>query len=187
MAFTPYTNRPIRPSPNFMVLYGGVLNSTFFMTASQSGVAGSAMVYTTTDYQVDVASVAQTPKKNLAGFLLSEVRDLSAQQGRRNWTYSNIQNFSDNVTLVQGEFVAKTRTYTGTPTVGQYLENDANGYLAATSLTGSGLSNALMSGVILAVVEAGSDGQLNPDTGVETAQGGQTTPSNQNYIQIRVF
>ena len=188
MALPLNTLRPIRPSRNFVVVsQNAMINSQFFMKASTSGVAGMFMKYDTGENFLDVVTTAQISRWNGAGFLLNDVRDLSALAGRRNWTYDSVENFGGPVSVVQGPAVAMTRTYTGSPTLGQFLENGTTGYLAATSLTGSGLANALTSGMILAVVEAASDSQLNPDARIEGTQTGQLTPSNRNFIRIRIL
>ena len=185
-AFTPNTLRPRRASRNFQVLQGGVVNPFMSMRASTSGVAGQLLRYHTVEGQVDVVVTAQTIYQETAGWLVQDVRDLSALNGYR-VPNSTIANFGDPVAVVNGPFLAVTRTYATAVTslvAGDYLENDANAYLVETALTGSGLRNALTSGVILARVDRVSTNDLNPS--IEPVQPGQTTPSNRDFIAVRV-
>ena len=184
VGFNPNTLRPIRARRNFNVLFGGYRNPYYTMRASTSGVAGQALIYHSVEGQVDVCATAQTINTELAGWLLDDVQDLAQLNGYRN-TSDTTANFGDNTGIQQGMFVALTRTWNGTIVRGDYLETNATGYLRATSLTGSGLRNALTSGMIVAVCEAVSVNDLNPTQGVEPAQSDRTLPSNQNYIRVR--
>ena len=184
VGFNPNTQRPIRARRNFNVLAGGYRNPLYTMRASTSGVAGQALIYHTVEGQVDICVTAQTLKQELAGWLLDDVQDLSALNGYRNIS-DTTANFGDNTGIQQGAFVALTRTYTGTVARGNYVETTATGYIAATALTGSGLRNAVTSGVIVGGIEAVSTNDLNPTQGVEPTQSDRTLPSNQNYIRVR--
>lgn len=183
MAFEPNTLRPRRATRNFDVLKGGIVNPNFFMKASTSGVAGQALKYDTTENTVDIAA-ARTSRYMLAGFLLQDVRDLSALNGYRNWTANSVANFGDAVGVVQGPTLVMTRTYVGSPVVGDLLEVDANGYLAVSTVA---LNATSASGLHVGIVEAVQDGELNPGTNIEPSQGGQTTPSNRNFIRVKLF
>ena len=188
VGFTPNTSRPNRARRNLEVLMGGWVSPNFFMRASTSGVAGQALVYFTTENQVDIAT-ALTTRYNGAGLLVQDVRDLSNLNGYR-VPNSSVANFGDPVGVLQGPALVFTRTYAGTVARGDLLEVNSAGYLVArTVVNGTGLSGiafALGSGMFWGVVEAVSDGDINPSTH-ETDQGGRTLPSNRNFIRARLF
>jgi len=186
VGFNPNTLRPKRGRRNFIVQFGGYRNPFYTMRASTSGVAGQALIYHTVEGQVDVVATAQAFKQELAGFLEEDVRDLSALAGYRNIS-STVADYQDAVPVVQGPFVALTRTYTGTVARGDYVETTATGYIASTALTGSGLRNAIASGMIIGVIEAVSVADQNPEgnLGAEPSQSDRTVPSNRDFIRVR--
>lgn len=185
--FSPNLSRPNRARRNLEVLQGGWVSPEFFMKASTSGVAGQALIYHTTEGQVDIAT-ALTNRFVGAGLLVQDVRDLSALNNYRNPS-SSVANFGDPIGVLQGEATVLTRTYAGAIAVKDLLEVDSNGYLVAQTVTdGTGLSGvafAYASGLFWGVVEAVSSADLAPT--VETAQGGRTLPSNRNFIRVRKF
>jgi len=68
------------------------------------------------------------------------------------------------------------------------METTTTGHIAATALTGSGLTNALASGMICGVAEAVNVADLNPTFGGEPAQTATDAyASNQNAIRVRFF
>lgn len=149
MGYEPYLNNVKRYSRTFNVRTPNhFISPFFFMAAATTGVAGHVMIYSTTIEDTVTIAASGALKHTIAGFLTQDVKDLDAGaiKGYRNLN-NTVENLGGNVGIAQGQFIADTKQYNGSPALGARLcVNDSTGNLSTYT--------SLMTGDPIAVVES---------------------------------
>lgn len=175
MAYEPYSQNIKRYARTFDVIDPvAFIAPFFFMKASTTGVAGDAVIYSTAEDTVDIATSGAL-KYQLAGYLMQDIKDLDAGplKGWRN-PNNSVEHLGGNVGVYQGGGTVFTKRYNGTPAFKDRLcVNTSDGRLTVFT--------SLMAGDVLGTVESVA-GAATPT--VEPTQ--YTGTAGPDFIRVRL-